>query len=283
LPTSNKRHRQTAVSTGGVLMARKRVWLSWLPDDQEPTTVKDIVQILSRSGLDVDGAGWNRDLKQVGWLQTAQPLTEIDKADVWLIAGHTADFTNQAVRYGLSLASVTVAAKRGAPLATILASTDAGLDDVALPSFLADSRRLGPPIAAWGAKTIAAAMRPVSAADKLPFRLSVIAHPSLGHWFEIGPKDGESWSGALLGVDDGEITHQGVGANGALPEHCTLEYPSQGLKVETGGRTYTCWSVKNEMSAGTSYFARVVGSPAHLLLGEHPDADESEMWVLDLI
>ncbi len=264
-------------------MARKRVWLTWLPDDQDSADVKDVIQVLSRSGLEVDGANWDRDLKQVGWLQTAQPLTEIDKADVWLIVGHAADYANEAVRYGLSLASITIAAKRGRPLTTIVASMETGVEDASLPSLLSDCKRFGPPAAAWGAKTIAAAMRPAKIAERSPFRMSVIAHPSLGHWFEIGPIEGESWKGALLGVDDGEITHQGIGPSGALPDHCTLEYPSQGLVVETGGRTYTCWSVKNEISPGTSYFARVVGSPANLLLGEHPDADESEMWVLDLI
>ena len=264
-------------------MARKRVWLTWLPDDPEAAVLKETVQMLSRSGLDVDGSPWDRDLKQVGWLQTAQPLTDADKADVWLIAGRVADFLASEVRYGLSLATATIRAKRGAPLKTIVASLDDPLDDVALPSLIDGVKRFGPPIAAWGPKTIAEAMKPAAPLPKLPYRLSVIAHASLGQWFEIGPQDDQSWKGVLLGIDDGEITLHGVGPSAALPDHCTLVYPSQGLKVEAAEKTFTCWSVKNELTAGTSYFVRVLGSPAHLLFGEHPDADEADMWMLDLI
>jgi hypothetical protein len=264
-------------------MARKRAWLTWLPDDSDPAALKNMIQVLSRSGLEVDGAKWDRDLKQLGWLQTAQPLTELDKADVWIIAGRKADFTAAEVRYGLSLATATIRAKRSAPLKTIVASLDEPLDDLALPSLIDGVKRFGPPTAAWGAKTIAEAMRRAEPAAEPPYRLSVIANPSLGHWFEIGPRNDESWKGALLGVDDGEITHHGVGPSAALPDHCTLEYPSQGLKVEAAGKTFNCWSVKNALEPGTSYFVRVLGSPAHLLFGEHPDADQADMWVLDLI
>jgi hypothetical protein len=264
-------------------MARKRVWLTWLPDDSDPDALKTTIQVLSRSGLEVDGSKWDRDLKQLGWLQTAQPLTDEDKADVWIIAGRKADFSATEVRYGLSLATATIRAKRGVPLKTIVASLDDPLDDVALPSLIGGEKRFGPPTAAWGAKTIAEAMRPAQPSSAMPYRLSVIANPSLGHWFEIGPQEGETWKGALLGVDDGEITHHGVGRSAALPDHCTLEYPSQGLKIEAAGKAFTCWSVKNELEPGTSYFVRVMGSPAHLLFGEHPESDEADMWVLDLI
>lgn len=264
-------------------MARKRVWLTWLPEERDSTALKEAFQVLSRSGMEVDGSTWDRDLKQVGWLLTAQPLTDIDKADLWLIAGRAADFAATEVRYGLSLASATIRAKRSAPLKTIVASLDDPLDDVSLPSLIDGVKRLRPPIAGWGAKAIAAAMRPAEPHADLPYRLSVIAHPSLGHWFEIGPADGASWKGALLGIDDGEITHHGVGASTALPDQCTLEYPSQGLKVEAAGTSFTCWSVKNALAPDTSYFVKVVGSPAYLLFGEHPESDEAEMWVLDLI
>jgi hypothetical protein len=263
-------------------VARKRVWLSWLPEGDEAGEVRGLVTLLSKSGLEVDGTPWSRDLDKVGWLETAQVLVEPEKADVWLVAGRAEDFQDRAVRYGLSLTQAMVRAKRGVPLATLCAGLDAALAQDALPALLHGVDRLGPPPAAWGAKTIAAAMRARSAAvDAEPFRFSIIAHQRLGQWFEVGPVQGD-WKGALFGIDDGEITHHGVGPSGMLPERCTLEHPSIGMRIEAGGRELTCASVENRLAAGESYYVRVTGAPQCVLFGEHPEQDEAEVRILEL-
>ena len=264
-------------------MARKCVWLSWLPVDSASGSVRETIQALSRSGLEVDGLGWDRDLTRFGWLQTVQALTNADKVDVWLIAGDRADFDVESVRYGLSLASATLLAKRGAPLTILIGTLDAAPDDILLPSLLTASKRLGPPSTRWGAKTVAAAMRSADAQVDLPFRLNTIAHPSLGCWFEIGPREQQRWQGALFGVDVGEITHHGVGASGALPEQCTLEYPLQGLRIDASGREFVCWAVKNTLEPGQSYYVRVVGSPSAVLVGEYLEQDQADVRILDLV
>lgn len=264
-------------------MARKSVWLSWLPTDSEAGSVRETIQALSRSGLEVDGLGWDRDLTQFGWLHTVQALTNADKTDVWLIAGARADFDSESVRYGLSLAAATLMAKRGASLTILIGTLDSAPHDIRLPSLLAGSKRLGPPSALWGAKTVAASMRSGKAGVDLPFHLNAIAHPSLGCWFEIGPREQQRWQGALFGVDVGEITHHGVGASGALPEQCTLEYPLQGLRIDASGREFICWAVKNALEPGQSYYVRVVGSPSAVLVGEYLEQDQADVRILELV
>jgi hypothetical protein len=121
-----------------------------------------------------------------------------------------------------------------------------------------------------------------TAAPSEAFRFSVIAHASLGQWFEVGPVE-DHWQGALFGVDGGAITHHGVGPSGMLPERCTLEHPSMGMRIDAGGREFTCCAVKNRLSSGESYFVRVTGAPSGLLFGEHPEQDEADVRILDLI
>jgi hypothetical protein len=263
-------------------MARKRVWLTWLPEESSPADIQGLVTLLGKSGLEVDGTPWNRDVAKAGWLETAEVLAEPGRADVWLIVGRRDDFQADAVRYGLSLAQVLLRAKRAAPLAMLCAGLDGALAPEGMPMLLRDAAVAGAPSSTWGAKTIAAAMRPPPAAAPEPFRLSIIAHSSLGQWFEVGPAE-SVWNGALFGVDAGEITHHGVGPQGLLPEHCTLEYPSMGLRIDAGGREFTCCAVKNRLGAGESYFVRVTGMPSHILFGEHPEQDEAEVRILDLL
>ena len=182
----------------------------------------------------------------------------------------------------MSLTRAMLQAKREAPIRILFAGLDAAPAPDGLPALLQGTDSIGPPAAAWGAKTVAAAMRAAAPLPAEPFRVSIIAHSSLGQWFEVGPAD-SAWNGALFGVDDGEITHHGVGPGAVLPEQCTLEYPSMGLRIDAGGHAFTCCSVKNRLEPGQSYFVRVTGMPASILFGEHPEHDEAEVRLLDLL
>lgn len=264
-------------------MPRKRVWLSWLPADGDVAAIQATIKTLSKAGLEAGGSIWNRDLVKVGWAETAAQLTADDAADLWLIVGARADLDDIAVRYGLSLTAASIAAKRTRPLPILVAGLDFAPSPEALPRLLHDARALSPPAGSWGAHVVAAALRPPAPQTQQGFSLSVIAHPSLGQWFEIGPAAGARWQGILFGVDGGEITHQGVGPSRELPERCTLEYPSQGIRIDVGGRDYSCWAVRNVLEDGQSYFARVIGAPARIVFGELPEQDEAELHVLELV
>lgn len=263
-------------------MARKKVWLSWLPTAAEDGRLQGLIAALGKAGLAVDGTPWNRDLAQVGWLDTAQRLADGASADLWLIAGDLVDFQERSVRYGLSLAQAAMQSKRAQPLPTVAAALDGAPQPDLLPALLQHAQRLSPPWSGWGAQIVAAALRGARPTAGAGLRLNVIAHPSLGQWFEIGPPAGTRWQGALFGIDEGEITHQGVGPSGVLPERCTLEYPSQGIRAQALGRAFDCWAIRNALDEGQSHFVRVIGAPSHLLLGELPEGDEAELQVLQL-
>ena len=88
----------------------------------------------------------------------------------------------------------------------------------------------------------------------------------------------------MIGTSEGgTITHHAVGARGQLPEHATIEYPLQGLEAELGGEKYVAWAVQNRIGPAESYFARIEGQPAKLILGQHPESDQADAHVLDLV
>lgn len=264
-------------------MARKKVWLSWLPSAADGAQIQALTKALGKSGLAVDGAIWDRDITQLGWSQTASQLQDTAAADLWLIVGNAVDVADQSVRYGLSLAHAAVQSKRKQPLPTVVAGLDFAPESMALPTLWQRAHCLSPPATHWGAQLVALALRRPPPTEPGDFRLNVIAHPSLGQWFEIGPQAGRLWPGAIFGIDAGEITHQGVGLSEQLPQRCVLEYPSQGIRIDAAGHTFTCWAVRNTIDSGHSQYIRVVGSPARLLLGALPEQDEAELWVLDLV
>lgn len=262
-------------------MARKRVWVSWLPGIADGGQIQGLTNTLGKSGLTMDGTLWSRDLAQVGWWQTAGRLLDGEPVDLWLIVGNAVDFEDQSVRYGLSLTCAVVQSQR-LPVVTVVAGLDFTPEPHLLTALLRCAHCLPPPWTTWGAKLVALALRrpPPAAGD---FRLSVIANPSVGQWFEVGPQEGSRWEGAIFGIDSGEITHQGVGPRGQLPQRCVLEYPSQGLRVVASGHHFTCWSVRNPLDAEQSQYVRVLGSPARILFGALPEQDQAELWVIDLM
>jgi len=204
-----------------------------------------------------------------------------EPVDLWLIAGNRADFADQAVRYGLSLAHAAIHQNPSRPLTSVVAGLDFAPESAGLPTLLRTAPVLSPPITTWGPQLVALALRrtPPPPAD---YRLNVIANPALGQWFEIGPPAGAVWSGAIFGSDAGEITHQGIGPSRQLPQRCVLEYPCRGIQVTASGRDFTCWSARNTLDSGQSHYVRVVGNPERILFGALPERDEAELWVLDL-
>lgn len=275
-------------------MARKRALVSWLPTtaaDAAPIAasieaqLQAVMQTLGKAGIAAEALPWNRDLAKVGWAETADRIIAEPPA-LWLIVGNTSDFADPDLRQGLSLAQIAITAKSPAAVTTILAGLDgdpvAAVGTPGLPSMLQRAQLLAPPVATWGARLVALAHRPTAAAATEDFRLSLIAHPALGLWFEVGPAAGNLWQGAIFGVDGGEITHQGVGPAGVLPERCTLEYPSRGIEVQSATDPFTCWAVQNALDTSQSHFVRVLGNPGRILFGPLPQDDAPALAILTL-
>ena len=57
----------------------------------------------------------------------------------------------------------------------------------------------------------------------------------------------------------------------------------EGLEAELAGTKFVAWAVQNRLGPDDSYFVRFEGRPARLILGQHPEAEEAEVRVLDLI
>jgi hypothetical protein len=111
----------------------------------------------------------------------------------------------------------------------------------------------------------------------------VIAHPLLGQWFEVGPRE-DTWEGVMLGTtEEGRITHHAVGERGQLPEKSVLEYPTQGIQAQLGDDQYTAWSVRNRIAPDQSYYVKIEGFPRALIIGAHPGTDEAEVARLALV
>ena len=260
-------------------MAGKKVWLTWLPEGEGPPQPQETVAALARYGLEVSGAPWVDDLEKVAWAELGGILLDPAKAEIWLVAGRLEDFAEPRLRYGLSLVAAMAREGRGDGFRLVCLGLD-GLPEN-LPSLLGGGLSLNGSDGGWGAKLVAAAY---GAAEKPAedFRFNVIAHSLIGQWFEIGP-DGEDWQGAMLGVSgDAKITHHAVGPRGQLPEKTVLEFQAQGIEAELGDDRFVAWSVQNKLGPGDSYYVKVEGRPAKLILGSHPGSDEAEVRVLSL-
>ena len=258
-------------------MAEKRIWLTYLPETGREDRLPSLIRTLERYGFKVDGGLWDRDVKRFGWSAHRGPLLDPEKADAWCVASGPEELRAREIRYGLSMLVLDVLSERPGLPSFLLSE---GPVPEELPHAL---RRLEPVDASasgWAARLLAGLQR-FRPAPGGPYRLSAHAHEFIGQWFEIGPAEGE-WKGAVLGVDQGEITHHGVGPSGFPPERSVVEYPLRGLKMEVGGTEFTAWAVQNTIGPGESYYVKVVGQPGRLALGEHPELGPGEVFVFSL-
>jgi hypothetical protein len=259
-------------------MAGKKLWLSWLPAEGG-VPPNETIAALTQAGLEVGGAPWIDDLDKLAWSELGGLLMGATGPDLWLVGGTSSDFAGNTTRYGLSMIGAMI---RDTPkrVAVACLGLDGGLAAADMPSLLQHAHILDAGDPAWPARVADAA--PMTAAGD-DFYLSVIAQPMIGQWVEIGPRDGD-WSGAMIGTSDGgTITHHAVGPRGQLPERTTVEYPLQGLEAELGGEKFVAWAVQNRIGPAESYFVRIEGQPAKMILGQHPDSDQADVHVLDLI
>ena len=256
----------------------RKVWITALTHDEAPT--QTLMRTVATYGLAVDGHFWSDDLKNMAWASAAEPL-EHKETVLWVISGPAASFGSESIRYGLAMLTLMAQARRGLGFPVVLVPSDGEVAAAGLPTPLRSAEVLPLAHPALGPKLVALAATPVKAPET-GYRLAVYALPGIGQWIEVGPARGQAWTGALVGVDTGEINSHGVGPAGQLPEKAVVEYPMKGLKVQLGGRDFYAWAVKNALSDRESYYVRLTDCPATLLFGPLPEGDDADLFTLQL-
>lgn len=264
-------------------MAKKKVWLTWMPHGEGDTGPEQTLGLLNQYGFEVSGDHWVDDLKAMAWTGLAEQLLDSSGSDLWVIAGRKENFESNHTRYGLSLIAAMVAEERTAPWQGICLGIDFVPEQKLLPTLLRSFHCLCCLDSGWPSKLVASAFKGDAAGIGKDFRFNVIAHPMLGQWFEVGPLRG-SWAGAMLGVaSESTITHHAIGARGQLPEKSVLEYPTEGIQAKLGENEYAAWSVQNKLEPNQSYYVKVEGFPRSLIIGAHPGDDNAEVVCLELM
>jgi hypothetical protein len=254
----------------------KKIWMTSLVRDQGQ--VGSVLKLAETYGLAADGHFWTDDLAHMAWLGPEDALTAPETA-LWVILGSKKEVDVPSVRYGLALLALRVQGRKGNGFPVLWLTTDEGLTSGDLPTPLQGAEVLPAGEASLGAKLTARANVPPKPVPA-DYRLAVHANPGFGVWFEVGPGQGATWTGALLGVDQGAVDAHGVGPAGAIPQKAVLEYPVQGLKLSLGEREYTAWAVQNGLDHGQSYYARVQEVPGGLLFGPYSQEDEADVHVI---
>ena len=254
----------------------KTVWLSSLGSSEE--TVKNLISQLRAYGLEVKGHFWEDDVKKMAW---AKPREELIKPDValWIILAAPENLVNPSIRYGLSLLTLTVQAKRGLsfPIVILLLQGEPpSTETLPMPLKGVDFLSLTDP--GMAAKLVTKIHTPVKE-TALEYRIDTYGNPQIGQWIEVGPMN-LLWPGAMFGIAEGEITFHAVGPKGGLPSQTVLRYPLKGLKLNLGGKEYIAWAVQNEIDSETSYFVKIEGSPESFLFGPYSTQEEAEVYVI---
>ncbi len=264
-------------------MAKKRIWITWLPPEEEGAPApQEVVVALQKYGHATGGAPWIDKLEQMAWTSTGLTLLDTEAADVWLIAGRKADWERPSVRTGLALAAAMAQGIRGHRFPIVAVGLDFLPDAETLPTPLAGAVCLDGSRPAWGIK-IGPGLKRFAGAAAPEYRFAVTAEPHIGLWLEVGPRVGE-WAGAMFGVSGGgaTLTQQAVGPKEELPSKTVLEYPMNGIELTAGGRSYTACAANNRIDESTSYYVKIDGTPERILFGAHPDSD-GEVYVLSLV
>jgi hypothetical protein len=257
----------------------KKVWITALERDEARVSL--MLKIVKQYGLDGNGHFWVDDLKNMAWLSIRDELLDVSNV-MWIILTSGEGISKDVTRFGLSLLALSIQAKRGNAFPIALVETKGPVDIEALPTPLQGSNALSMNDPSIGAKLIAQASLP-TAKVTLEYRLDIHAHPALGLWFEVGPGRGYTWSGALFGVEGGEIDSHGIGPSGSLPEKAVLEHPMKGLKLQLGDKKFIAWAVQNKLKDDTSYYVRIQKTPVTALFGSHAQEDDIEVNVLKLV
>lgn len=261
------------------------------PDAQR---LSDLAGTLARYGLKALGGVWETTPQKVLALDW-RPMVDAfvaQRAALWLVLADAKALEDPSVRYGLNLIAASLRSALGADFGIAVLWPDAPSAGVAvasrpaLPAQLRDALVLesGP---AWPARLVARVHRARPQAATAADRVSVHGNEQLGQWIELAPGAG-SWQGVVFAVagEGAAIDFQATGPSGGLPETSTIAYGQSGLKLESAGRAFTGWALRNEIgtTAGgpVSYYARVRGRPEALLWMPYTQEDDADATLLAL-
>jgi hypothetical protein len=256
----------------------KTIWATSLVSSEE--TVKNLFTQMKTYGIDVKGHFWKDDLEKMVWMGAREELIKPD-VPLWIILASGENLQNPSLRYGLSLLTITVQAKKGLSFPILILLTEGEKPSAeTLPTPIKGVEWLSLNDPGLSAKVVAAVHTP-SKKIELDYRIDIYGNPQIGQWFEVGPRN-TTWSGVMFGVDEGEIAFHGVGPKGNLPSKSVLNYPSEGLKLTMGEKEYTAWAVQNEIDQETSYFVKVNGYPESIIFGPLSDKEDAEVYSMKI-
>ena len=240
----------------------KKVWLTAL--SKEMKQVQPLIAKLGTFGLECNGHYWMDDLKKAAWTAAAEKILE---HDLWVILASDETLASDSIRYGLSMAALSVLGERGYGFPMVWLQDGELPAAESLPTALGsvDVYRHDDPV--MPAKLVAKANVPAPKI-KMDYHLTVHGLPQ-GTCFEIRPTEG-TWDGALFGITPDESCELGAvapGELGKLPEKATLEYPMRGIKLALGEQEFEAAAFKNRVGDGTALYGLVHGAPAAMLFG----------------
>jgi hypothetical protein len=256
----------------------KKAWISSLTESKD--AAGPLIKTLKTYGINGTGHVWEDNLDRMSWMGPRDELLNAETG-LWIILAQKVMLEKETVRYGLSVLALTVKASRGASLPIVIVSADdapPSMDD--LPTPLKGLEWFSMKDASLGPKLVAL-MHKKHGPPPSDYHIDVYGTPQIGQWFEIGPEE-ETWSGALFGVDRGEIVFHAAAPRGRLPERATMEYAIKGAKLQLGEKDYTAWACQNVITSAESYFVKVNGHPTSILFGPYSDEDHAELFALKL-
>lgn len=258
----------------------KRLWLTSMSRDEK--AVKDILANLKKYGLEASGHFWKDNLEKMEWIAPREEIISNDTV-IWAIF-LTGDCLNRdSTRYGLSLLTITVRAKRGLDFPIIFLKDKNFLMPEEIPTPLRGIDVLDITSPTVFAKLVAIFHRsPAKNTSELDYKVDVYGNQQIGQWFEVGPGTNFQWEGAIFGVSNGEITFHAVGKKGRLPERAILNYPIKDMKLALGEEEFISWAVQNPIGPDDSYFVQVKGYPSSIVFGPFSQNDETELFYLQL-
>jgi hypothetical protein len=264
----------------------------------EEKRLSELAGTLARYGLRALGGVWETSPEKVltvDWRPMVDAFVA-QRAALWLVLADAKTLADPAHRYGLNLIAANLRSALGPNFPMVVLRVDAAGTVLparpALPAQLRNALVLKAGDA-WPARLVAYMHRTHAVAGQAPDRLSVHGNAQIGQWIELTPGAG-SWQGVMFAVsgEGASIDFQAIGPGGGLPETSAIAYGQSGLKLESAGRSFTGWALRNTVGAlvagpvssvsSISYYARVRGRPEALLWMPYSEDDDANATLFAL-
>lgn len=243
--------------------------------------VKYLLALLQPYRLTVKGHFWVDDMSKMAWAGVKDELF-VSNTGLWIIIADQVSLKLLSILKGLSGLSLMLQADEGIlPPNLLILLEDGVLASEELPLPLQHAQILPLNQLGLGAKIVGLLHKPL-ARPKAEYRIKLHPLYELGLWIEVGPKYPGTWNGVMFGVSGAKINLQGCGAANIVPEHCTIEYPQEGLKIQVGESEFSAWAIRNLVDSTTSYFARVDQFPEQILFCPYASDDETAAYIFKL-